>query len=359
MRPDLAACLCAGSLLVGSSAFAEDGSVGERITVAAQGLRRSLSADALESADYPFDDAERLDLRLAPFLLDGVSLRDMSPAAASGVGELLEASLGPRGHEKAEEIRALEGEVVRIEREEAYFTYLFAEMAGIRGRDLYFLTFYGDPAAASPWGYRFDGHHLSVNFTVVGDDVSPTPLFLGAQPREVPPGGALAAGLRVLAEEEDTARALYESLDEEQRARATLPLELGRDLFVGSGDRVDPDLPPVGIPRSRLSSEQKALMDAILEAYLGNVAAPAADRERERIDAAGRDALHFAWAGPTTPGEMIYYRLHGPTVLIEFDNTVDDAEHIHTLWRDPSGDFGADLLRRHHRASHATATAKE
>ncbi len=198
------------------------GPVAKEMTAAATSLLESLPSADRDEASYPFDDGERFDLRLAPFFLDGMELADMNEPAASRLGDLLEASLGPVGRQKADAIRALEDEVVRMEEENAWHIALFARIAGVRGEGAYFLSTYGDPSADDRWGYRFDGHHLSVNFTVVGDDVSSTPLFLGAQPREIPEGGLGPAGLRVLAEEEDTARALYESLDSEQRVTATL-----------------------------------------------------------------------------------------------------------------------------------------
>ncbi len=345
-------------VLSASASVADTASVADQMTAAAVTLRDSLSGDDLDDASYAFDDDERFDLRLAPFFLEGLELADMNEASAARLGDLLEASMGPVGRKKADAIRHLEDEVVRMEDENAWHIALVARITGVRGDDAYFFSLYGDPASGDRWGYRFDGHHLSANFTVVGDDVSPTPLFLGAQPREIPEDGLGPAGLRVLADEEDTARALYQSLDADQRAQATLPLELDRDLFIGSGDRVDPAA-PVGIAGADLLAEQAKLLDALLEAYLQNVAGPVAARERARIDAAGRDEIRFAWAGSTTPGEEIYYRLQGPTLLIEFDNTVDDADHIHALWRDPSGDFGRDLLRQHHEAAHASQASKE
>lgn len=317
----------------------------------ASALRASLPAADREDASYAFEDSERFDLRLAPFGLEGLEMERMSPTTKEHLGGLLEASLGPVGRRKADEIRALEPEVVR---QEPWYMRAFTGLLGIRGAEAYFLSFFGRPEEPGPWGYRFDGHHLSANMTVVGDHVSATPLFLGAQPREVPEGGIGPVGRRVLAEEEDRARALYVSLDETQHAKATVDLEEGRGLFVGGdGERVDPDLPPIGVAVAELTAAQSDLVDQLLEVYFGNVAEPIAARERARADAAGRAGIHFAWAGSTTPGEEIYYRLHGPTLLIEFDNTVDDANHIHTLWRDPSGDFGRDLLRDHHAAAHA------
>jgi hypothetical protein len=258
------------------------------------------------------------------------------------------------GHQKVEAIRSLEPEVVRLEEEQHWFRSIVTGMAGIRGADLYYLSLFGEPSESAPWGFRFDGHHVSASFTVLGSEVSPTPLFLGAQPREVPPGGSASAGSRVLAEEEDRARSLYESLTPAQRERTTLALELDRGLFLGDVRRLAPSGAPSGLPRSALDAGQRAKLDELVDVYLGNVASGIASRERAKIESAGRDAIHFAWAGSTVPGEAVYYRIHGPTVLIEFDNTVDEANHIHTLWRDPQGDYGEDLLRRHHADAHGS-----
>ena len=243
-----------------------------------------------------------------------------------------------------------------MRRQQAWYRGIYSNLVAAQGEEAYFLAMFGDPATGAPWGYRFDGHHLSGNMTAVGDEVSATPFFLGSEPRQIPEGGVGGpVGFRLLAHQEDRARELYESLDAAQRETATLDLQLNRALFVGSGERVDPKLDPVGISGADLSEDQQKRLRALLDTYFQNVAPALAAREEARMEAAGIDAVHFAWAGSTTPGAEIYYRVHGPTVLIEFDNTMDDAEHIHTLWRDPSGDFGRDLLRQHHEsANHAS-----
>lgn len=354
MRLALAGAVFTTLALLAQTGFADEdtGDVAYETSEAARDLRESLSDDQRHEASYDFDDPERFDLRLAPFLLEGLEMAHMSDASKAHLGEMLEASLGPVGHRKADEIRNLEAEVIRAE---PWYIAPFTGLLGIRGTEGYFLSIYGEPSEEGTWGYRFDGHHLSVNVTAVGGSVSATPLFLGAQPRVIPEGGVGGpVGLRVLAEEEDRARALYESLDPAQKKKATLELELGRGLFVGSGERVAPHIPTVGIPALDLRPDQRALLEDLLDAYFQNVAEPVADRERERLHAMGLDWIYFAWAGSTTPGAEIYYRVHGPTVLIEFDNTVDDAEHIHTLWRDPSGDFGRDLLREHYESAHGS-----
>ena len=342
--------MCSVSLPSAVRASPETMAVAPEMARAARALQESLPAGQRDQMSYEFADPERYDLRLAPFSLEGLEMVDMDSAAQARLGDLLAVSLGPVGYKKAEEVRALEAEV---ERQEAWYRKIFVGLFGSTGDQAYFLSLYGDPVRDQPWGYRFDGHHLSVNFTAVEGVVSPTPLFLGAEPRTIPEGGIGGpVGLRVLAHEEDRARELYESLDAAQREKATLELQLGRGLFVGSGERVDPDLRPVGIAAADLTEDQKKRLVALLDTYFQNVAPALGARAKARMEAAGIDSLHFAWAGATTPGAEIYYRVHGPTLLIEFDNTTDDAEHIHTLWRDPSNDFGRDLLRQHYESGH-------
>ena len=320
--------------------------VAREMTSAARALQESFPTSQSHAASYSFEDPERFDLRLAPFFLEGLKMADMGSDSKLRLEDLLAASLGTTGLRKADEVRALEAEVMR---QEPWYRSVVIGLLGDGGTEDYFLSLYGEPSADNPWGYRFDGHHLSLNFTTVAGSVSSTPFFLGAEPRSIPQGGVGGpVGLRVLADEEDRARELYESLDDAQREKATLALQLDRGLFVGSGERVDPDLSPAGIAAADLSEDQKKRLMVLLETYFGNVAPALAARETARLEAAGIDSVHFAWAGPTTPGAEIYYRLHGPTVLIEFDNTMGDGEHIHTLWRDPTRDFGRDLLRQHY-----------
>ena len=345
----LVACaLLSGWVLPGTAAHAASKieATAYAMTSAAKTLQASLPAEQREQASYKFEDPERYDLRLAPFLLEGLEMADMSDPSQAKLNELLAASLGTTGLRKADEVRALEAEV---KRQEAWYRKIAIGLFGDGGDKAYFLSIYGEPSADNPWGYRFDGHHLSLNFTTLEGGVSPTPFFLGAEPRSIPQGGVGGpVGLRVLADEEDRARELYESLDDAQREKATLALQPARGLFVGSGERVDPDLSPAGIAAADLNEDQKRRLMVLLETYFGNVAPALAARERARLEAARIDSIHFAWAGATTPGAEIYYRVHGPTVLIEFDNTMDDGEHIHTLWRDPTRDFGRDLLRQHY-----------
>lgn len=338
------------ALASGATATSSDTSsdTSRRTTAAARSLLTSLDEGQRRSMSYAFDDDERFDLRLAPIGLDGVPLGDLSDEQRERVRALRAAALSEQGLRKVELIMSLENEVRRLDRER--FVGLFTSW--LRDPERYFTIVFGEPSETAPWGFRFDGHHVSLNYTVVPGSVpATTPLFLGAQPREVRQGWE-RAGLRVLAAEEDLARELYLSLDAKQRARATLPYESDRELFLGDVRFLDLAEPPKGLPRGAMDEAQKRRLDALLDVYVANFPDDVAAARRAEIDAAGRDAIHFAWAGSTEPGGGCYYRLQGPTLLVEFDDTEPGNDHVHTLWRDPRRDFGRDLLAEHRARAH-------
>jgi len=326
-----------------------DVALGRRLGVETQRFVAALDDAQRAKALHAFDDEERFDLRLAPIGLEGLTVREMSDAQWGSLRNALAGVLSPRGMRKVETIRSLEREIAAME------GGLTGWMMGDR-RDpqLYYLSLFGDPGPDATWGLRFDGHHLSLNWTVVpGRPLSVTPLFLGAQPRVVPEG-LERAGLRVLAREEELGLALGRSLDEAQRAVAEVPLEsgwlMGRPMFVGGGSRLE--LPaPAGLARCAMTPAQRAELDELIEVYLANFAPAIAEQHRARI-ALDADAIHFVVAGSLVPGEPSYYRIQGSELLIEFDNTDEAADHVHLVWRDAQGDFGRDLLREHHRRHH-------
>jgi hypothetical protein len=199
----------------------------------------------------------------------------------------------------------------------------------------------------APWGFRAEGHHLSLNFTLVRDTLIATaPAFFGANPAEVRSGSR--AGLRALADEEDIGRELVLSLDERQLADAIIATETPRDIVTGNAAQVEP-LAPIGIRITELRPDQAAILVRLLDVYLGRMAEPLAERRRAALERTDFDEVAFAWAGSTRPGEAHYYRIQGPSFLVEYDNTQNNANHIHTVWRDFDGDFGRDLLREHYR----------
>lgn len=302
---------------------------------AAKSLLASLRPEQRTRATLPFEGDERRNWHYVPRARKGIPLKDLDAGQRRLAEDLLKTGLGPRGYTEAMGVLALEG--VLREREGAY-----------RDPGLYYVSIFGVPSsAADPWGWRVEGHHLSLNFTVVpGQGAAWAPAFFGANPSEVREGPL--KGLRPLAQEEDLARALVKALDPEQRGRAVFAGVAPREIVTGAQEKVDP-LRPAGIPVEALGEAQRKQLVGLLDVYLSRMApALAADRSR-RLREAGFERIHFAWAGGFERGEGHYYRIQGPTFLVEYDNTQDGANHIHTVWRDFEGDFGEDLLARHYR----------
>jgi hypothetical protein len=176
-----------------------------------------------------------------------------------------------------------------------------------------------------------------------------TPAFLGANPAEVPSGPK--KGLRALAAEQELGRALAQSMSEAQRARTIIAAESLGDIVTGPG-RADSLATPAGLPLADMTGDQRSLAAKLIEEYARNMRSELAEPELRRMREAGLERVHFAWAGPLDAGRAHYYRLHGPTLLIEYDNTQNNANHIHSVWHDPKRDFGLDLLRAHYQHGH-------
>ncbi len=308
---------------------------------AADAFLASLSAAQRSKALFAFEDAERLDWHFVPRARRGLPLKEMSAGQRELARGILQAGLSRRGYLTASTIIDLE----LVLRE-------MGENPTFRDPGLYYFSIFGTPSRAAPWGFRTEGHHLSLNFTLVRDTLIATaPAFFGANPAEVRRGSR--RGLRALADEEDIGRELFLSLDERQRARALISSDAPRDIVTGNAARVEP-LSPIGIRVTELGKEQTAILVRLLEAYLGRMADPLAARRRLALQRTEFSEVAFAWAGSPERGEPHYYRIQGPGFLVEYDNTQNDANHIHTVWRDFEGDFGRDLLREHYRsASHS------
>lgn len=307
---------------------------------AADRFLASLTDAQRSSATFAFDDAERTDWHYVPRGRAGLPLQAMDARQREAAFAVLGTGLSARGALLARGVLELEG--ILGELEGGFF-------GARRDPERYYLTVFGPPADAQPWGWRFEGHHLSVNVTELGRDGQVVaPLFVGANPARVPRGPK--QGLRLLAAEQDVAFALLGTLDAAQRARAVIADRTFGDIVTGSDPAVRP-MAFAGLPASAMTAAQQLQLRRLLEVYAGRMADDAAARQLERIDAAGFERLHFAWAGALQPGGPHYYRIHGPTVLVEYDNSQDDANHIHTVWRDLQNDFGGDLLRRHHARS--------
>lgn len=320
-------------------------------------LLASLPEAQREEATWAFDDSERSDVHYAPLWLEGVRHDALSEASRARAEELLAATLSEAGHARVHLVRALEHVVEAREAER--FWGLATRWMRDPGR--YLWAFFGQPRRDAPWGFRLEGHHLSLNVTAVpGRPPATTPLFLGAQPRVVPEGaspgpGMPPAGAAALGREEVLARELYASLDAEQRAAATLPWREGRGHMLGQVARLEPPA-PAGVARAGLRPEQQALLDALADRFAALWSEPIAAARRAEL-AAAREGLHFAHVESSDPPHAWYTRLSGPGVLIEIDNTTD-GDHVHAVWHRPGSDFGDDLLARHLRRHHGIRVAR-
>ena len=305
---------------------------------AADAFLASLSAAQRSKALFAFEDAERLNWHFVPRARRGLPLKEMSAEQRELARGILRAGLSRRGYLTASTIIDLE----LVLRE-------MGENPTFRDPELYYFSIFGTPSRATPWGFRAEGHHLSLNFTLVRDTLIATaPAFFGANPAEVRLGAR--RGLRALADEEDIGRELVLSLDERQRARALISGDAPRDIVTGNAARVEP-LSPIGIRVTELRPEQRVILVRLLDVYLGRMAEPLAARRRAALERTDFDKVAFAWAGSTRRGEAHYYRIQGPSFLVEYDNTQNGANHIHTVWRDFDGDFGRDVLREHYRGA--------
>jgi hypothetical protein len=301
----------------------------------ARSLLQTLPEGKRSQAQLPFESGERTEWNYVPMKRAGVPLAELDANQKTLVDSLLSSALSPQGLDTAKGI--IQHELILREIE-----------GGAPRRDpgLYYTVVFGEPGPRAPWAWRFEGHHLSVNATnIEGQRQVVAPLFMGSNPARVQSGPK--AGLRLLAAEEDLARALMQMFPGERRARATLSNEAFSEIVT----RNDPKVRPFeieGLAASDMTQPEQDQLRKLLQVYANRLTEPAARDQLDRIERAGFGQLHFGWAGGIEPGKPHYYRLHGPTVLIEYDNTQNNANHIHTVWRDLERDFGGDLLRSHY-----------
>ncbi len=339
------------ALLGCAPAAADPGALQAALASRAQALLSALPEAQRRAIAWSFADPERRDIHYAPIFLEGVPLGELEPAPRSLAEELLATALSARGVEKVRTIRELELAV--LEKERRSVRGLVTRWLRDPGR--YLLAFFGEPSRDAPWGFRFEGHHVSLHVTSrPGSAPATTPLFLGAEPRRVPDGWP-SAGVAALGEEESLARRLVSSLDPAQRARATLDYRGGRALLLGEVRTLTAS-EAIGLRRDAMSVEQRALLDALIESFVSNWSGPIAAARRAEIDAAGRDSLRFAWAEASEPEGAFYLRVQGPSLLLEIDNT-EDGDHVHAIWHDPRRDFGADPLALHRQRAHVNSSA--
>jgi hypothetical protein len=309
----------------------------DRMAEAAGGWLASLPPAQRAKASYPFPaTGERTRWFYTPNEQGGLPLAEMGPVQQRLAQRLTASGLSRGGYATAAAIMGLENTLDAIEGWRGRYP---GRAGPSRRRDplLYFVSVFGEPGAGS-WGWRVGGHHLALNYTIVeGRRLSASPLFLGANPartRLVGPGV-----LRPLAAEEDLARELLASLEPEQRRDAVLAPVAPADLVHGNRPRVQAG-PPEGLAAARMPPEQRELLLGLVRQYLGRLPDPLAAVEVERVSGDGLEAVHFAWAGGAEPGQPHAYRVQGPGLLIEYVNVQNGANHAHSVWRVPRGDFG-------------------
>ena len=327
------------ALAAGSALSAQRTSVA--MANAASKFLESLTPEQRQRTTFTFDSEERLRWNFIPdetFPRQGITFKTMTEAQRKLAHELMKTGLSERGYQTYTSIIQLETILKGLE-----------DGRLVRDPENYHFSIFGTPSPKNTWGWRVEGHHVSLRFNIVnGTAIASTPSFAGSNPAEVKQGPE--KGKRVLAGLEDPARTLVMALDATQRTTGIINNVAPNEIVTTNKLDISP-LNPVGIKASALTTAQRDLLMKVLDAYAGLMAPEIASDRLARIKTAGIENVTFAWAGPVERGQKHYYRVQGPTFLIEFDNTQNDGNHIHSVWRDFNGDFGRDLLREHIRTA--------
>jgi len=299
----------------------------------------ALDANQRAQATFPFDADERLNWHYIPKPRKGLPLRDMTPYQKPLASALLAAGLSQSGYIKAVTIMSLEDVLKMIEN----------DSGEVRNPEKYYFSVFGRPFDGGTWGYRVEGHHLSQNYTIVNGEVIDGPSFFGANPAEVRVGSR--SGLRTLRGEDDLGFEVIRALDETHQNAAIVEPTAYKEILTAASRKAALQGQPSGISAAKMNARQYDALRALMEEYARNVAEELANKRLKQIDQAGRN-VYFAWAGGTGAGDPHYYRVQTSAFLIEMDDTQDKANHIHSVWRDFTGDFGEDLLHQHYQSSH-------
>jgi hypothetical protein len=310
------------------------------MSAAADAFLNSLTPDQRAKATFAFEDEQRFDWHFIPRARKGIPFKELDPAQRLLGNGLLGGGLGQRGLVRVTTIMSLDAILRELEQ----------GRGPVRDPELYFISIFGDARSGKTWGWRVEGHHLSLNFTMLdGKSISSTPAFFGANPAEVLAGPR--KGLRTLAPEEDLARLLIKSLDDAQRSQTVVTQNAPADIISTNLRKAEP-LKPAGLQTNKLGQKQQEILMTLLEEYASRHAPDIAAVRLDKIRAAGLRNIHFAWAGGFEKGQAHYYRIQGPSFLVEYDNIQNNANHIHTVWRDFENDFGRDLLALHYKQDH-------
>lgn len=301
----------------------------------------SLSEGQREKALFPFNDESKTSWHFLPgasWPRSGIQLHELSHQQTHLFSELLKSFLGTTGYDKTQKIIELENVLAEIQGRPDY-----------RDPGKYYIAFYGDPENDSLWAWSFEGHHLSLNFSILNNNVSIAPRFMGANPATIREGNR--KGERTLAREEDLGYALLNDLSENQKLNAIFQETAFRGIVTSNESEIVPPK-PVGIRMDDLNMKQQIILADIISEYLSSMPPELAKERMENLKEEEFDNIRFGWAGSQEKGKPHYYRVQGRSFLIELDNTQNNGNHIHSVWRDFDGDFGRDLIREHYQTSH-------
>ncbi|NBY37642.1 MAG: DUF3500 domain-containing protein [Verrucomicrobia bacterium] len=343
--------LCALLTLTLSLPTAFAHGAGEELTKAANAFLGSLDDAQRAKATFAFENEERTHWIFVPAVRKGLPLKEMNPGQRHFAQALLSVTLSQRGHMKAESIMASE-----------HLLSIIEEGKGANKRDAenYFVSVFGKPDAKGTWGWRWEGHHLSQNFTVVdGELVGATPSFMGTNPGQIKadtlhvgdnnPG---LVGFEILDQEDNLGRALAKSLTDEQRKSGFLAGDVPKDVITSNKPKADGIIKHKGIAVSALTSDQKKILGGIIREYVGRARSDFSLQEMAAISQVDENQIFFAWSGGLEVGQGHYYSIVGPEFIFELDNTQNGANHVHATWRDLKKDFGYDPLAKHLKEAH-------
>jgi hypothetical protein len=322
------------SLLTAWTAFGH--TPAEEMAQAAHNLLATLSPEQRSKATFELTSEERQNWHFIPRARKGLPFKEMTPVQQRLAHALLASGLSQRGYAKAVTIMTLEAILKDLE----------AGKGPLRDEELYYVSLFGTPGDSHGWAWRVEGHHLALNFTISGgSQVAASPAFYGTNPADVLEGPR--KGLRVLGTEEDLGRSLIRSLTEDQRKVALIATNAPKDIITSADRKVKP-LPEAGLAFGKMKKEQQALLRSLVEEFVHRFRPELAASDLGKIQKGGWDKLRFAWAGGLEKFQGHYYRVQGPSFLLEYDNVQNNNNHIHTVWRDFENDFGEDILKHHY-----------
>ena len=301
---------------------------------------RSLNDVQRKKVLVPFNDSSRSSWHYFPATMyprEGIQLNELTPSQKELFFKFLRTYLSESGYTKTLKVIDLENVLAEI-----------YHNTGTRDPGKYHIAIYGEPGKDSLWAWSFEGHHLSLNFTISNNKISMAPRFLGAHPAIIKEGKR--KGEKTLGNEEDIAFKLVNAMSSTQKELAIIDKRSFGDIVTSNSTEVNP-LEPAGIRMKDLNSDQKLILLDLINEYLSTMPHELATKRMNNLREGELDEIRFGWAGGTKPGEPHYYRVQGKTFLIEFDNTQNNANHIHSVWRDFDGDFGKDLIKQHYHSS--------